>query len=242
MSAPRSQINVDDAELKKFSDLAAHWWDLGGELKPLHQMNPIRLRYVDQRCGGLKGKRALDVGCGGGILTEALARTGAQALGIDLAEAALEAGRQHAVQQKVQVEYRAVAVEALAREQPASFDLITCMEMLEHVPDPASVVQACAELVKPGGQVFFSTISRTPKAYALAIIAAEYILNLVPRGTHDYAKFIRPSELDAWAGAAGLETLDVSGLHYNPLLQHFRIGGDAGGVNYLMHCIKSASQ
>lgn len=237
MSAPQTKLNADAAELKKFSDLAAHWWDLNGELKPLHQMNPIRLRYVDQRCGGLKGKRALDVGCGGGILTEALARAGAEALGIDLAEAALEAGRQHASEQKIKVEYCAVAVESLAQEQPASFDLVTCMEMLEHVPDPASVVRACAELVKPGGQVFFATISRTPKAYALAIVAAEYVLNLVPRGTHDYAKFIRPSELDVWASAAGLETVDVSGLQYNPLLQHFRLGGNAD-VNYLMHCVR----
>lgn len=239
MSASRTELNADNAELKKFGDLAAHWWDLNGGLKPLHQMNPVRLRYVEQRCGGLKGKRALDVGCGGGILTEALARAGAETLGIDLAEAALEAGRQHATEQKVKVEYRAVAVEALAHEQPASFDLVTCMEMLEHVPDPASVVQACAELVKPGGHVFFATISRTPKAYALAIVAAEYVLNLVPRGTHDYAKLIRPSELDAWTSTAGLETLDVSGLQYNPLLQHFRLGGEAD-VNYLMHCTRPA--
>ncbi len=230
-------LNADAAELKKFSDLAAHWWDLNGELKPLHQMNPIRLRYVEQRCGGLKGKRALDVGCGGGILTEALARSGAQALGIDLAEPALEAGRRHAAEQKVTVEYRALAIEELAREQPASFEVVTCMEMLEHVPDPASVVRACAEAVKPGGHVFFSTINRTPKAYALAILGAEYVLKLIPRGTHDYAKFIRPSELDAWGAEAGLETLDVAGLHYNPLLQHFRVGGNAD-VNYFMHCTK----
>ncbi len=230
-------LNADAAELKKFSDLAAHWWDPNGGLKPLHQMNPVRLRYVDQRCGGLKGKRVLDVGCGGGILTEALARAGADALGIDLSGEALAAGRQHAAQQKVEVEYRAVAVEALAREQPAGFDLVTCMELLEHVPDPLSVVRACAELTKPGGHVFFATISRTPKAYALAIVAAEYVLNLVPRGTHDYAKLIRPSELDEWTRTAGLETVEVSGLQYNPFLQHFRLGGDAD-VNYFMHCVK----
>ena len=231
----RPGLNADPAELKKFGELAAHWWDPNGEMKPLHQMNPLRLRYVDQRCGGLKGRRALDVGCGGGILSEALARAGAEVLGIDLAEEALAAGREHAQGQRLRLEYRAVPVEELAQAQPASFDVVTCMEMLEHVPDPASVVRACAALVKPGGQVFFSTINRTPKAYALAILAAEYVLNLIPRGTHDYARLIRPSELDEWARAAGLETADVSGLHYNPLLQHFRLGGDAD-VNYLMHC------
>lgn len=230
--------NADAAELKKFSDLAAHWWDANGEMKPLHQINPLRLRYVEQRCGGLRGKRALDVGCGGGILTEALARAGAQALGIDLAEAALEAGRRHATETRTKVEYRAVAVEDLAAEQPASFDVITCMEMLEHVPDPASVIAACARLVRPGGHVFFSTINRTPKAYALAIVAAEYVLKLIPRGTHDYAKLIRPSELETWARSAGLELQDLSGLQYNPLLQTMSVGGGVD-VNYLMHCIRA---
>ena len=225
--------NVDPAELGKFARLAAHWWDVNGEMKPLHQINPLRLRYIEERAA-LAGKRVLDVGCGGGILAETMARAGAQVLGIDLAEEALEAARAHAREVGQQVDYRCVAAEALATEQPGGFDVVTCMEMLEHVPNPASIVQACARLARPGGRLFFSTINRTPKAWLLAIVGAEYLLKLVPQGTHDYARFIRPSELDQWSRAAGLELSEVTGLHYDPVLGRHHLGGNVD-VNYLMH-------
>ena len=229
--------NVDTAEIAKFEQLATHWWDPQGEMAPLHVINPARLRYVERACGGLKGLTALDVGCGGGILTESLARAGAQALGIDLADASIQVGRKHAAETSLDVEYRTIAAEELAAERPESFDLVCCMEMLEHVPDPASTIKACAQLVKPGGNIVFSTINRNLKSYALMIVGAEYMLRLLPRGTHDYAKFIRPSELDRWARDAGLETVDVSGLRYDPLLKSASVGADVD-VNYLMHCRK----
>lgn len=231
--------NADPEELRKFSRLAAHWWDANGEMKPLHQINPLRLRYVDERAG-LAGKRVLDVGCGGGLLAEAMARAGAQVTGIDLAAEALEAARLHAQETQQRVDYRCVPAEALAEEMPAAFDVVTCMEMLEHVPDPASIVHACGQLVRPGGHVFFSTINRTPKAYLLAIVGAEYLLRLVPQGTHDYAKFIRPSELDEWSRAAGLELHEATGLHYDPVLGRHRLGGSVD-VNYLLHAQRPAA-
>jgi 2-polyprenyl-6-hydroxyphenyl methylase/3-demethylubiquinone-9 3-methyltransferase len=229
--------NVDEGEIRRFEALASRWWDPRGEMAALHHINPARVRYIERVSGGLRGKQALDVGCGAGLLTEALASKGAQALGIDMAEASLEVARLHGLESGVQAQYRKVAVEVLAAEQPASFDLVCCLEMLEHVPDPASVIAACATLVKPGGDLVFSTINRNPKAYALAIVGAEWITGLVPRGTHDYAKFIRPSELDGWCREAGLSTVEIKGLRYNPLLKSATIGDDLD-VNYLLHARK----
>jgi 2-polyprenyl-6-hydroxyphenyl methylase / 3-demethylubiquinone-9 3-methyltransferase len=231
--------NADTAELANFHKQAATWWDPQGPMRALHHINPPRLRYIEQCTGGLQGKRALDIGCGGGLLTEGLAARGAQATGIDLAEAVLDVARQHAAQSQLAVDYRAISAEALAAAEPASFDLVCCLEMLEHVPDPASVITAAATLAKPGGALVFSTINRHPKAFALAVVGAEYLLNLVPRGTHDYAKFIKPSELTAWARAAGLQPLQIKGLRYNPIT---RIGTmhDDIDVNYFLHCTKPA--
>lgn len=229
--------NVDAGEIGRFAALASRWWDPRGEMAPLHQINPLRLRYIENACGGLKGKNALDVGCGGGILTEALAAKGATASGIDLAEASLEVAKLHGLESKIHAEYRLVSAEDFAAEKPASFDLVCCLEMLEHVPDPASIVTACAALTKPGGTLVFSTINRNPKAYALAVLGAEYILGLVPRGTHDYGKFIRPSELDGWARDAGLESVELKGMRYNPLLKSASLSGDVD-VNYFLHCRK----
>lgn len=236
--------NVDHDEISRFEALAARWWDREGEMGALHVINPPRLRYIQQRAGGptasIKGKRALDVGCGGGILTEALATAGADALGIDLATASIEVARQHAEDAGLKLGYRVVGAETLADEQPGSFDLVCCLEMLEHVPDPAETIDAIARLVKPGGDVVFSTINRNPKSYALMIVGAEYVARIVPRGTHDYAKFIRPSELDRWARNAGLVPLDVMGLRYNPLLKSASLNPSDIDVNYLMHCRKPA--
>ena len=229
--------NADPAELARFDAIAARWWDPNGEMGPLHAINPARTSYIERAAGGLKGKRAVDIGCGGGLLSEALAARGASVTGIDLANEVLDAARLHASQSGASVEYRAIAAEALALEAPGAFDLVTCLEMLEHVPDPASVVAACAQLVRPGGTVVFSTINRNPKAYALAIVAAEYLLNLIPRGTHDYAKLIRPSELERWATRAGLIVREIRGLTYNPLVKSAKISDDVD-VNYLMHCVK----
>jgi 2-polyprenyl-6-hydroxyphenyl methylase/3-demethylubiquinone-9 3-methyltransferase len=231
--------NADPAELARFDAIAARWWDPQGEMGPLHAINPVRAAYIERAAGGLKGLRALDVGCGGGLLSEALAQRGAAVTGIDLAEEVLDAARLHASQSGTTIEYRAVAAEALAAEAPASMDLVCCLEMLEHVPDPSSVVAACAQLVRPGGTVVFSTINRNPKAYALAILAAEYVLNLIPRGTHDYAKLIRPSELERWATRAGLAVREIRGLEYNPLVKGARLSGNVD-VNYLMHCVRPA--
>jgi 2-polyprenyl-6-hydroxyphenyl methylase/3-demethylubiquinone-9 3-methyltransferase len=232
--------NVDTDEIQKFAKLAARWWDPSGEMAPLHVINPVRLRYIDQAVGGLAGKSVLDVGCGGGILTEALARAGARVLGIDMAEASIDVAREHAQEHHVSADYRVVAAETLAAERPASFDIVCCLEMLEHVPDPAQTVDACARLVRPEGTVVFSTINRNAKSYALMIVAAEYVLRLLPRGTHDYGKFIRPSELDRWARAAGLETVEVSGLQYDPLLKTARLSSRDLDINYLMTCRKPA--
>jgi len=209
-------INVDPAEIAKFSELAHRWWDPGSEFKPLHDINPLRLDYIDGRIG-LRGKAVLDVGCGGGILAESMAQRGAQVTGIDLADMPLKVAQLHLLESGSQVEYRNVAAEDLARELPHYFDVVTCMELLEHVPDPASTVRACAALAKPGGDVIFSTINRNPKSYLFAVIGAEYVLRLLPRGTHNYAKFLKPSELGAFARQAGLEVSAVTGMTYNPL-------------------------
>lgn len=229
--------NVDSGEIANFQKQAATWWDPKGPMRALHHINPPRAAYIEKCAGGLKGKIALDVGCGGGLLTEALAARGAQVTGIDLADEALEVARLHGLESGIKAAYRAISAEALASEAPASYDLVCCLEMLEHVPDPASVLRAIAALVKPGGTVVLSTINRNPKAYALAVLGAEYVLNLVPRGTHDYNKFIRPSELVSWARAAGLETVETKGLSYNPLTRQGRLGDDID-VNYFLHCRK----
>ena len=233
MQNTATQTNVDQAELAKFSDLAHRWWDPESEFRPLHQINPLRLDWING-IAPLKGKKVLDVGCGGGILTDAMARTGAQALGIDLATKSLKVAQLHALEaQTPNVQYREVAVEELAAEQPASFDVVTCMEMLEHVPNPASVVHACAQLVKPGGYVFFSTLNRNAKSFLFAIVGAEYVLNLLPRGTHEYAKFIRPSELARDCREAGLQWQHTRGMEYNPLTRRYWLSNDSS-VNYLV--------
>ncbi|MGM0857172.1 MAG: bifunctional 2-polyprenyl-6-hydroxyphenol methylase/3-demethylubiquinol 3-O-methyltransferase UbiG [Pseudomonadota bacterium] len=229
--------NVDNAEVAKFEALASRWWDPQSEFKPLHDINPLRLDFIDARAG-LAGKKVLDVGCGGGILSEAMARRGADVTGIDLGEAPLGVARLHAQEQGVAIEYRHVSVEALAEQQPGHYDVVTCMEMLEHVPDPASVVRACAALVRQGGYVFFSTLNRTPKSYAFAILGAEYVLKLLPRGTHDYAKFIRPSEMASWNRRSGLEVREQIGLTYNPITRHYRLTENDVSVNYMMYCRK----
>ena len=227
--------NVDPAEISKFEALAARWWDPHSEFKPLHEINPLRLDYVD-RMAGLAGKEVLDVGCGGGILAESMAIRGAHVTGIDMGELPLKVAELHTLETGVEVNYRQVAAETLAAECPARFDIVTCMEMLEHVPDPASVIAACARLVKPGGQVFFSTLNRNPKAYLLAIIGAEYLLRWLPRGTHDYARFIRPSELGRWIRAANLELTHLTGMTYNPLMVVYRLDEQDLDVNYLAAC------
>jgi 2-polyprenyl-6-hydroxyphenyl methylase/3-demethylubiquinone-9 3-methyltransferase len=232
--------NVDRAEISKFEELAARWWDPHSEFKPLHDINPLRLDYVDRICAGLAGKHVLDVGCGGGILAESMARRGATVTGIDMGEAPLKVAELHALESGVQVDYQRIPVETLAQQAPESFDVVTCMEMLEHVPDPASVVQACAQLARPGGKIFFSTLNRNPKAYLFAIIGAEYLLRLLPTGTHDFAKFIKPSELDSWIRRADLSSRDITGLSYNPLTRRYSLGRDVD-VNYLVACHKPAA-
>jgi len=240
MGASHTQAgNVDPGEIAKFEALASRWWDPDSEFKPLHDINPLRLDFIDARAG-LAGKRVVDVGCGGGLLAEAMAHRGARVTGIDLGEAPLAVARLHAEESGVEVDYRHVSVEALAEEAPGRFDVVTCLEMLEHVPDPASVVRACAALAKPGGQVFFSTLNRNPKAYALAILGAEYLLRMLPRGTHDYAKFIRPAELAAWCREAGLEVREQNGLVYHPVTRRYRLSERDVSVNYLMHCRREA--
>ena len=226
--------NADPIEIEKFSQLAHKWWDPNSEFKPLHDINPLRLNYID-RLAGLSGKTVLDVGCGGGILSESMAKTGANVTGIDLSEKALQVAKLHLLESGNRVEYRKVAVETLAEEIPASFDIVTCLEMLEHVPDPQSVIASCAKLVKPGGWVFFSTLNRNPKSYLFAIIGAEYMLNMLPRGTHDYAKFIKPSELAQYCRNAGLDVADLTGMSYNPLEKSYSLGRDSS-VNYLVAC------
>lgn len=230
-----STANVDPAELAKFSELAHRWWDLESEFRPLHEINPLRLGWIDG-LAPLQGQRVLDVGCGGGILADAMARKGAKVTGIDLATKSLKVAQLHALEAGTpNIQYREVSVEALAEESPASFDTVTCMEMLEHVPDPASVVQACARLVKPGGWVFFSTINRNAKAFLLAIVGAEYVLGMLPRGTHEYAKLIKPSELATACRTARLDVRQTRGMEYNPLTRRYALSGDTS-VNYLMAC------
>ncbi|SFB74999.1 3-demethylubiquinone-9 3-methyltransferase [Polaromonas sp. OV174] len=225
--------NFDPAELAKFSDLAHRWWDTESEFRPLHQINPLRLDWIDGLVS-LKGLKVLDVGCGGGILADSMARKGASVLGIDLASKALKVAQLHALEAQTEgVQYREISAEALAAEQPGSFDVVTCMEMLEHVPDPSSIVKACAALVKPGGWVFFSTINRNAKAFLFAIVGAEYVLNMLPRGTHEYAKLIKPSELARYCRAAELNLLHTRGMEYNPLMRHYWLSADTS-VNYLL--------
>ena len=240
--------NADAAELANFQKQAATWWDPKGPMRALHHINGPRVRYIERCAGGLEGKRALDVGCGGGLLAEALAARGAVVTGIDLASDVLDVARLHGLEQSqgghwpagaVSPSYREISAEALASEAPASFDLVCCLEMLEHVPAPASVIASAAALAKPGATVVFSTINRNPKAFALAVVGAEYLLDLVPRGTRDYAKFIKPSELTAWARAAGLEPVEIKGLQYNPLTRLAKINDDID-VNYFLHCRKPA--
>jgi 2-polyprenyl-6-hydroxyphenyl methylase/3-demethylubiquinone-9 3-methyltransferase len=232
MTASASSPNVDPAELAKFSDVAHRWWDPSSEFRPLHEMNPLRLSWIVEIAGGLAGKDALDVGCGGGILTEAMALAGARVTGIDLSDKALGVAQLHGLESGVAVDYRLIAAEAFAAEAPARYDVVTCMELLEHVPDPASVVAACATLAKPGGIVVFATLNRNPKSYLFAILGAEYMLHLLSRGTHDWAKFIRPAELASYARRAGLDLARLSGMTYNPLTRVFRLEPDTA-VNYL---------
>lgn len=227
-----THVNADAAELAKFSDLAHRWWDTESEFRPLHQINPLRLEWINGICP-VQGLRTLDIGCGGGILTDSLARKGATALGIDLSTKALKVAQLHAMEaQTANVAYREISAEALAAEAPVQFDLVTCMEMLEHVPDPASIVRACSTLVKPGGWVFFSTLNRNAKSFLLAIVGAEYVLNMLPRGTHEYAKMIKPSELGSYCRDAGLDLKQTKGMSYNPLTKRYWLNSDAS-VNYL---------
>ena len=236
MADVKKTVNADSAELNKFNELAHKWWDKSSEFKPLHDINPLRLNYIDQAIS-LNAKTVLDVGCGGGILSESMAQKGAKVTGIDLGEKALKVAQLHSLESGVSVDYQLVSVEAFAEKQAASFDVVACLEMLEHVPDPASVVRACAKLVKPGGHVFFSTINRNPKAYLFAVIGAEYVLNMLPRGTHDYTKFIKPSELASWMRLANLSLQHQIGMSYNPITQHYWLGDDVS-VNYMMHATK----
>ena len=230
--------NADPAELAKFGDLAHRWWDPQSEFKPLHDINPLRVDYIDTATG-LRGKRVVDIGCGGGILSESMAALGADVVGIDLSEKPLGVARLHLFESGLAVDYRLISAEALAAAEPASFDVVTCMEMLEHVPDPASTVRACAALAKPGSHVFFSTLNRNLKSYLFAIIGAEYILRMLPRGTHEYARFIKPSELSHMADHAGLDIADLKGMSYNPFTKHYSLGRDTD-VNYLIQCTRRA--
>lgn len=232
----RAGSNVDPHEIAKFEALASRWWDPNSEFKPLHDINPLRLNYIDQRAP-LAGKLALDVGCGGGLLSEGMAQRGAHVTGIDMGEAPLSVARLHSLETGIKADYRQITVEALADEQPGHYDIVTCLEMLEHVPQPASVLKACARLLKPGGQLFVSTINRNPKSWLFAIVGAEYLLQLLPKGTHEWRKFIRPSEMAEYLRAAGLDVHDLTGMTYNPITRHYRLGRDVD-VNYLMHARK----
>jgi len=227
--------NADQAELDKFSQLAHRWWDVNSEFKPLHEINPLRLQWISGLAGGLQGKRVVDVGCGGGILSESMAVQGAQVTGIDLAEKPLKVAKLHQLESGVQVDYRLIAAEDLAAAEPESFDVVTCMEMLEHVPDPLSVMTACARMVKPNGWVFFSTLNRNPKSYLFAIVGAEYVLNMLPKGTHEWSKFIKPHELASYARQAGLDSVELMGMTYNPFLKSYKLERNTD-VNYLLAC------
>ncbi len=232
--------NVDPNEINKFDKIANRWWDTNSEFKPLHEINPLRLNYIDQHSNGLNGKKIIDVGCGGGILSESMAMRGAKVTGIDMGETPLSVARLHSLEMGVELDYQQITAEQMADEHAAEFDVVTCMEMLEHVPSPESVILACSKLVKPGGQVFFSTINRNPKAFVLAILGAEYILNMIPKGTHEYARFIKPSELETQARQADLEVKNMTGLTYNPLFQTYKLGRDVD-VNYIMHFTRHTS-
>ncbi|GAA6185978.1 bifunctional 2-polyprenyl-6-hydroxyphenol methylase/3-demethylubiquinol 3-O-methyltransferase UbiG [Aliiglaciecola sp. NS0011-25] len=231
--------NVDAAEIDKFSALASRWWDLEGEFKPLHEINPLRADYIQQRTNGVFDKSIIDVGCGGGILSEYLAKQGAQVTGIDMASESLEVARLHGLESGVKVSYQQITAEQMAEQHANQFDIVTCLEMLEHVPDPASIVRACATLVKPGGDVFFSTLNRNLKSYLMAIVGAEKVLNLVPKGTHEYEKFIQPSELLSWVDSTDLITKHMTGLHMNPFSKQYYLSEQNVDVNYIVHCQKS---
>jgi len=230
----KSETNVDPSEVAKFDALAASWWDLNGDSKPLHDINPIRLDFIQKHCE-LDSRIAIDIGCGGGILTEALAKAGAKTTGIDMGEMALNVARLHALEAKLSIDYKHITAEEQSKKTVEQYDVITCMEMLEHVPDPLSVIQACADLVKPGGDLFFSTLNRHPKAYLIAILGAEYVMKMLPKGTHDYARFIKPSEMARWTRQAGLQVNSLKGITYNPLSKNFHLSNDVQ-VNYLLHC------
>ncbi|WP_016833085.1 bifunctional 2-polyprenyl-6-hydroxyphenol methylase/3-demethylubiquinol 3-O-methyltransferase UbiG [Herbaspirillum lusitanum] len=238
-TAPQANVNADPQEIQKFSELAHRWWDPGSEFRPLHEINPLRLEWINARAP-LAGKKVIDIGCGGGILAESMARKGARVTGIDLSEKALKVADLHGMESGIQVRYEKIAAEDLAAREPGQFDVVTCMEMLEHVPDPASIVRACTAMVKPGGHVFFSTLNRNPKAYLFAIIGAEYLLRMLPKGTHDYAKFITPAELARFIREAGLELDGFKGLSYNPLTKLYSINQDTS-VNYMVACRKPLS-
>jgi 2-polyprenyl-6-hydroxyphenyl methylase/3-demethylubiquinone-9 3-methyltransferase len=231
--------NIDPAEIKKFEDLASRWWDKQGEFKPLHEMNPLRLNFINTG-SPLENKTVCDIGCGGGILSESMALCGATVTGSDMGKAPLAVARLHALESDVDIDYQQITAEDMAQQKPSSFDVITCMEMLEHVPDPASIIQACFDLVKPGGSVYFSTINRNPKSYMFAIVGAEYLMKMLPRGTHDFAKFIKPSELDEWARLAGLELVNLKGISYNPFTSLFSQSQNVD-VNYMVHYKRPAT-
>jgi len=230
-----SHVNVDPIEIEKFQSIASRWWDPESEFKPLHEINPLRVDYIETRSGALTGKKILDIGCGGGILAEAMALKGGTVTGIDVAEMSLKVAKMHLHESKLEIDYQMITAEEFAEQHAGEFDIVTCLEMLEHVPDPASIVAAATGLLKPGGQLFFSTINRNPKAFVLAILGAEYILSMLPKGTHEYKKFIKPSELASVVRANRMEVLDITGMTYNPLTKNYRLGRDID-VNYLMHC------
>ena len=229
--------NVDPQEIKKFEDIAHRWWDLDSEFKPLHQINPLRLNYIEQQAGGLAGKKVIDIGCGGGILSESMALRGAEVTGIDMGESPISVAQLHSLEAGVEIDYQQITAEEMAEQRPAQYDVVTCMEMLEHVPDPAAIIAACSSLVKPDGHIIFSTINRNPKAFGLMIVGAEYVLRMVPKGTHEYAKFIRPSELEGWGRESDLRLNNIKGMTYNPIFQNYKLSSDVD-VNYLMHFTK----